>query len=474
MVASLHVDFRLVSLTSGPPRRVVVTESSFDPFMDSKLFTIKWQGPLDLDRDEVDLLGDRHVMITTNHMEHYRCILPETLRTSESDALTYAGPSADELLRPFFQENRCSYRIESYWTYELCHGRHLRQYHETKEQGKEPKVQEYYLGMGNHREHMQDAGHIPAEVGASVPKRFVDGIELPYYEVIMDGGTRCDLTGKPRKAHVNYVCQPEGMGEIFELKESSTCEYEVVVLASYLCNHPTYRPKTQPVNEIKCHAMLGSPLKPRELTQTEMESRYLQDSGQDYFMQLSSSEATSTKRKPRFIRKGPDTANANAQQEQQSQLGAVTDKQTLRTFLSGSQCLTGGAGWWRHELCFQSLVKQFHNEKGRDANIFLGYWNKEKHIQWLRDNPHKQPRPADVRKHVSLLYSDGDVCDLTGKPRSCEVKLKCLENPKTPHAIVLSLEEPEPCQYALTVESALFCPILKDADENGLFDHIEL
>lgn len=65
---------------------------------------------------------------------------------------------------------------------------------------------------------------------------------------------------------------------------------------------------------------------------------------QDYFMQSSSSEAVSTKRKPKFIRKSPNTVDVNAhavQQEQQSQLGAVTDKQTLRTFLSGSQCLTG-------------------------------------------------------------------------------------------------------------------------------------
>ncbi|CAG5124638.1 unnamed protein product, partial [Candidula unifasciata] len=395
-----------------------------------------------------------------------------------NEALTYTGPSADELLRPFFRENRCSYRIENYWTYELCHGKHLKQYHETKEQGKEPKVQEYYLGMGNHHEQMKDAADIPAEVTAGVPVRSVDGVELPYYEVIMDGGSRCDLTGKPRKAHVFYVCQPEGMGEILELKESSTCEYEVVVLASYLCSHPKYRPKSQPVNEIKCHAMHGSPLKPRELTHAEVESRYLQDSGQDYIMQSTSTEAPGSSRQNKLHRKQPvisgQVGEPSVQPDQQSALGAVTDKQTLRGFLTGSQCLIGGAGWWRHELCFGSFVTQFHSEKGRDVNIFLGYWNKDKHVQWLKDNPQKQPRPADVRKHVSLFYSDGDVCDLTGKPRTCEVRLKCIENLRNPHALVLVLEEPESCQYVLTVESTLFCPILKHADDDGLFNHVEL
>ncbi|KAK0056956.1 endoplasmic reticulum lectin 1 [Biomphalaria pfeifferi] len=437
--------------------------------MDSNLFSIKWQGQLDLTREEVELLGDRHLMITTNAQEQYRCILPDDKKSSKESSPQHDGPSVDEIMKPLFKQTHCSYRasIESYWTYELCHGRHLKQYHESKEQGMQPKLQEYYLGYGNHRESMTEERKL-AEQSSSPPVREVEGISLPYYEVVMNDGTKCDLTGVPRKVHVLYVCHQEGRGEVYEFKESSTCVYEVVVLSALLCKHPNYKPKTPSVSEIRCHAMEGSPLKPSQLTSLEYEARHLQTASQDYMNEVNVLE----ERKPKFIRKHPEDKEdvQKLPPDPQSQLGALTDKQTLLNILTGSQCLRGGSGWWKHELCFGKFIKQFHVEAGKESNIFLGYWDKDKHLAWLEANPNKRPRSADSRKYVSLYYSDGDVCDLTKKPRSCEVRLKCVQNDKMPHAVALSLSEPEPCQYFLTVESALFCPIMKDADENGLFN----
>lgn len=69
----------------------------------------------------------------------------------------------------------------------------------------------------------------------------VDDIELPYYEVNMTEGTECDLSKTPRQVRILYICQPDGRGEIYELKETSTCEYEVLVLTSVLCANPKFK-----------------------------------------------------------------------------------------------------------------------------------------------------------------------------------------------------------------------------------------
>jgi endoplasmic reticulum lectin 1 len=86
---------------------------------------------------------------------------------------------------------------------------------------------------------------IDAEIKVSerqeVPVRKIEGLSLPYLLVTMDSGTLCDLNGKPRMTRVYYVCYPAGKHEIFSLEEASSCEYEIVVLTPYLCQHPDYR-----------------------------------------------------------------------------------------------------------------------------------------------------------------------------------------------------------------------------------------
>jgi len=148
----------------------------------------------------------------------------------------------------------------------------------------------------------------------------------------------------------------------------------------------------------------------------------------------------------------------------------LSDPQIVRDFLMGDHCLYGGTGWWKYEFCYGKTVKQYHEEKGERAQLInLGHFDKSKHIQWLKENPSKVPKTAEFRKHVSHFYSDGDFCELSGKPRQIEVKLKCKPS-QSISAVTLYLLEPKTCEYILGVESPLICDILNRADENGIME----
>ena len=59
------------------------------------------------------------------------------------------------------------------------------------------------------------------------------------------------------------------------------------------------------------------------------------------------------------------TNDPTVRQQPLGNLGTDVDRDFLEGFLSGRECLPGGAGWWRYEICYGKHVIQFH------VNIFL-------------------------------------------------------------------------------------------------------
>lgn len=76
----------------------------------------------------------------------------------KKDPITdYTGPTPAEFLASIYKGEFCSLRIESYWRYELCHGKFLRQYHDDKD-GK--ITAEYYLGSFPKDKNEAVSGHL--------------------------------------------------------------------------------------------------------------------------------------------------------------------------------------------------------------------------------------------------------------------------------------------------------------------------
>uniref|UniRef100_A0A8C1WWE5 Endoplasmic reticulum lectin n=1 Tax=Cyprinus carpio TaxID=7962 RepID=A0A8C1WWE5_CYPCA len=420
---------------------VSATRAGSPVFSDEIPFKIRWPGAdFTLATSGGLYKEDDYVIMTTAEKEKYKCLLPSLSSNQEDDMKEYSGPSPAELLEPLFKQSSCSYRIESYWTYEVCHGKHVRQYHEDKETGQKINIQEYYLGTMKKK----DSDFLKLSVCSQVPTKNIEGQLTPYYLVEMGHGTQCSLKqNKPRFTTVLYVCHPEAKHEILTIAEVITCQYEVVVLTPLLCPHPKYRFKSSPVNDIFCQALGGSPLRPQSLSQLDREQEEL----------LKPSFSSSSERDQRGSREEaytsthkPLTVGGQAQVTVgTTHISRLTDEQLIKEFLSGSYCLHGGVGWWKYEFCYGKHVHQYHEDKEQGKNIVVvGSWNTEDHINWAKKNVARSYH----------LKDDG------------AQKVKCKES-ESPHAVTVYMLEPQTCQYVLGVESPVICKILDTADENG-------
>ncbi|KAF4016298.1 hypothetical protein G4228_007536 [Cervus hanglu yarkandensis] len=370
---------------------------------------------------------DNYVIMTTTHKEKYKCILPLVASGDEEEEKDYKGPNPRELLEPLFKQSSCSYRIESYWTYEVCHGKHIRQYHEEKESGQSVLYSFF-----------------------KIPTKNIEGQMTPYYPVGMGNGTPCSLKqNRPRSSTVMYICHPESKHEILSVAEVTTCEYEVVILTPLLCNHPKYRFRASPVNDIFCQSLPGSPFKPLTLRQLEQQEEILRvpfRRNKEEDLQSTKEERFPAIHKPIAVGSQPMLTVGT------THISKLTDDQLIKEFLSGSYC--------------------FHGDKDSGkTSVVVGTWNQEEHIEWAKKNTarayHLQDDGTQTVRMVSHFYGNGDICDITDKPRQVTVKLKCKES-DSPHAVTVYMLEPHSCQYILGVESPVICKILDTADENGL------
>jgi len=470
----------------GPSKTpVIITEGSVNdgPGSENLGDASGGSGLSDLLEEELET-----VEITSIDNEKYRCTLPKVKSNVGDSKDDYTGLSVLGLLEKMFTQQTCAYRLESYWTYELCHGKHLRQYHEERD-GKAIKVQEYYLGKFTKEMYDQLVADNEKDVANGItrhpPTKKIEGLNMPYHEILMTDGTVCDLNQQPRRTRVLYVCYPAGKNEIYSLKEVSTCEYEVVVLTSVLCSHPSYKPEESKEHSVTCRPVSeNQPRKPAKLTKIEVDSLKLR-SERLLEAHLSGGEKPGqVKIEIRPVQ--VDIDGIDGEEDLQDTIDRIKegqwkgskrepfkplmDPQVVKQFLKGEYCLYGGSGWWKYEFCYGKKVDQYHEEgNGKKTVINLGVYKEEDHLAWLEKHPSKKPKQGDARKQVSIFYSQGEICDLTGKPRQIEVKLKC-KAADSPSTVSLYLLEPKTCEYVLGVESPLVCDLLPHADPNtGLF-----
>ncbi|XP_032515474.2 endoplasmic reticulum lectin 1 isoform X1 [Danaus plexippus] len=466
---------------------VLSIEHDLKGFDDSILFRINFDHPSGegIVGGEEKFKNKDFVKVVTSHKERYDCYLPELQEKESTGIQDYDGPSPINLMKPLFSQKICSYRLESYWSYEVCHGRYIRQYHEERE-GKQIKTQEYFLGHWSAEKQTKLEEELKAkqESKSSLKTTKVEGLNLPYIELKMDDGTVCDLSGKPRLTRVLYVCFSHGKHEVYSFKEIATCEYEMIILSPLLCEHPLYKPKDVGQNDIDCIPRDGAPIRPRNMLKNEIERVKFQHQTLKLLSEDKEARDVVAVLKVEKIDKDGETHLKFELHPLEDPITdkvpvieapkTVRDEAAIKAFLNGETCLNGGTGWWKYEFCYGRHVIQYHEHRGGDTEkLLLGSFDEAEHLQWIKENRNKAPKPIDERTSVSHFYSGGDICQKSGKRRQTEVKLKCLQNSSSPAQVSLYLLEPRTCHYILGVESPLICDILPMADDNGLIKYTQ-
>lgn len=453
-------------------------------FDDSVLYKIAWPGSEG--ENSENLSGMESMTVTSNKNEKYSCFLPNIEDKGLSSGKDYSGPTPMDLLTPLFASSPCTTVIDSYWSYELCHGKYIRQYHDTVVggQGKNDKPQihtlEYFLGYWNGKKTKAMISELELQKASgqniNPPTKKIEGVDIPYFQMNYTDGTLCDLTGDFRRASVLYVCILGAKSDVFILEEVSTCQYEVIVTRAELCKHPRYRPKQSEENEIKCLPVQGAPQKPFGLLTMEakmMKNRMhkefplaLGDKDENVVAMFSIEEFVDEYGQTKFkiLLKGMEDGQDDAAKSLLKDLNAKVETPSAAEFLNGAFCPVGKSenGEMEYTFCFGKHVLKTHHVEGNPPKITtLGAWNENAHIVWLKNNPKKRPNPP---YSVTYLYTGGDICPETGLPRQTEVRLKCTQA----DGISLFILEPKTCQYIVGVESSMICEFVNKLDEYGL------
>uniref|UniRef100_A0A0N5AW47 PRKCSH domain-containing protein n=1 Tax=Syphacia muris TaxID=451379 RepID=A0A0N5AW47_9BILA len=227
---------------------------SFVSFKCSELNTIELQEsvyqvnindvPLGFNDDGIQIIdskieqlpeNQKTIFMTSQFGQKFICTLPTTSKKEEAELAykekNYSKTTIEKIVSAGFYAKKCTKREFAWWTYEVCYGSVIKQYH------------------------VEVSGTISSAVSLGF---FAKNMDVPsfapkqdrqlYFEQQYSNGTICDLTGKPRTATVRYYCEQlleTGDSFIYEVDESSTCEYVISIKTGSLCKLPSFLPVGQ-------------------------------------------------------------------------------------------------------------------------------------------------------------------------------------------------------------------------------------
>ncbi len=143
--------------------------------------------------------------------------------------------------------DKCVFQFAGYWSYAFCFDRELSQFNGQIQDFVDKKVSKFILGKFN-KDEAADRYTLNKEGG------------LWYLGYNLEGGTLCDLTGRPRSAEIQFVCDPSlNEPSLKWVKEYKSCQYQAQVAVPDLCADDLFGSnKEEKVHEIDCKKIVNT------------------------------------------------------------------------------------------------------------------------------------------------------------------------------------------------------------------------
>ncbi|XP_073707471.1 protein OS-9 isoform X3 [Garra rufa] len=191
------------------------------------------------------------MLVSNKYKQLYECRLPaQAVRfhqdpVSEPDVQGYSGPGVPDLLKPM-QTAPCLVKTKDWWTYELCYGQHIRQYH-----SEDSEIKGDVLFLGYYDSEFDWTNETAKASKQHKLKR--------YHSQSYINGSKCDLNGNPRETEVRFVCEEGSSDYIARVDEPQSCRYVLTVHTSRTCQHPLLQPpSTAKPQGIVCQPALSA------------------------------------------------------------------------------------------------------------------------------------------------------------------------------------------------------------------------
>ncbi|KAJ1710210.1 protein OS-9 [Aspergillus flavus] len=232
------------------------------------------EGGPQLTYEELTLQGQRFLCQIPQVETDERSPTNETKEASETDEEQELARATDRGLELLSEmEGKCMYYVSGWWSYSFCYKKQIKQFHALPSGSgipsyppmEDPATHSFILGRFPRASDDEEDGEAERKKTAetTTTATTTDVAELQtnggsrYLVQRLEGGTKCDLTGKNRKIEVQFHCHPQSTDRIGWIKELTTCSYLMVIYTPRLCNDVAFLPPQQEeVHSIECREVL--------------------------------------------------------------------------------------------------------------------------------------------------------------------------------------------------------------------------